>query len=232
MAYQLINPQWAQGRRIQGVLFDMDGVILDSEKLYSQFWQEALQALGYPMTREQAIQMRSLNRDAGAAKLQSFFGPEVDYAAARNKRIELMDLFVRTHGIEPLPGVYDLLDVLDTLGIPAAITTSSPPERVREYLEPLSLFHRFQAICTVYQVAKGKPEPDIYLFGAESLGLRPEACIAIEDSDTGILSACRAGCLPVMVPDQDVPAASTLPRLYALADSLSDIPPILQSVNG
>ena len=75
MAYQLINPQWAQGRRIQGVLFDMDGVILDSEKLYSQFWQEALQALGYPMTREQAIQMRSLNRDAGAAKLQSFFGP-------------------------------------------------------------------------------------------------------------------------------------------------------------
>lgn len=230
MAYELKNPQWAAGRRVKGVLFDMDGVILDSEKLYTRFWQEALQSMGYPMTRNQAIQMRSLNRDAGAAKLQSFFGPGVDYAAARSKRIELMDLFVRSHGIEPMPGVTELLDVLDAQGITAAITTSSPPERVQEYLVPLGLYHRFQAICTVYQVAKGKPEPDIYRFGAESLGFQPEDCLAIEDSDTGILSAYRAGCLPVMVPDQDIPAEDTLPRLYALADSLWDIPQILQSV--
>lgn len=227
MAYKYFNPQWAEGRRVLGVLFDMDGVILDTEKLYTRFWQEALNALGYPMTRAQALQMRSLNRNEGLAKLESFFGPGVDYAAARGKRIELMDAYIAIHGVEPMPGVTELLDELDRRNIPAAITTSSPVERVHTYLDRLGLTPRFQKICTAYQVAHGKPAPDIYQFGAESLGLLPEQCLAIEDSDTGILSAYRAGCLPIMVPDQDVPQPETLPRLYALADSLLDIPAIL-----
>lgn len=231
MAYELKNPGWAQGRRVEGILFDMDGVILDTEKMYTRFWQEALNTLGYPMTREQALGMRSLNRGAGEAKLQSYFGPEVDYQQARNKRIELMDAYVADHGVEALPGIGELLTYLDARGIAAAITTSSPMERVVQYLKPLGLFDRFQKICTGYQVAKGKPEPDIYLFGAESLGLNPKNCIAIEDSDAGILSAYRAGCLPVMVPDQDIPAPETLPRLYALANSLFDLPEVIEGVN-
>lgn len=227
MAYEIKNSQWRKGP-IRGVLFDMDGVILDTEKLYTRFWQEALQALGYPMTREQALGMRSLNRDAGAAKLKSYFGAAVDYAAARSKRIELMDAFVRLHGVEPKPGICELLDYLKSRGIPTAITTSSPMERVEEYLTPLGLRNRFDRIVTGYDVPKGKPEPDIYLAGAAAIGIPPEQCIALEDSDTGILSAYRAKCLPVMVPDQDVPAAETLPRLYALASTLTDLISIVE----
>lgn len=227
MAVTVMKPEWDVRRPIQGVLFDMDGVILDTEKLYTRFWQEAAQALGYPMTKEQALGMRSLNRGFGAEKLRSYFGPEVDYMQVRNLRVSMMNAFVAENGVEAKPGIRELLDALDAKGIPCAITTSSPVERVRQYLVPLGLFDRFQKICTGYEVPKGKPEPDIYLFGAESLGVPPESCLALEDSAAGILSAYRAGCLPVLVPDQDAPNAETLPRLYALADSLADVIPLL-----
>ena len=83
---------------IKGILFDMDGVVLDTEKLYTRFWQEAAQFYGYPMTKEQALGMRSLNRGVGEAKLKSYFGQSVDYEQVRNKRMELMDAFIEREG--------------------------------------------------------------------------------------------------------------------------------------
>ena len=74
---------------------------------------------------------------------------------------------------------------------------------------------------------KSKPEPDIYLRGAAELGLQPGECLALEDSPAGILSAYRAGCLPVMIPDQDQPTEETLSMLYAKADSLTDVVALL-----
>ena len=116
-----------------------------------------------------------------------------------------------------------LLDALDEKHVPRAVTSSSPQARIRAYLEPLGLYHRFGRIVTAYDVPHGKPEPDIYLKGAEALGLAPEKCLALEDSPSGILSASRAGCLSVVIPDQDQPDADTLSRVYAKADSLADI---------
>ena len=208
---------------IRGLLFDMDGVVLDTEKLYGRFWREAAIDLGYPMTHEQALGMRSLSRTAGQAKLESYFGPGISILEVRNRRVELMDAYIKVHGVAPKPGIQELLDELDRRGIPRAITTSSPIDRVETYLTPLGLLNRFDKICTGYDVPKGKPEPDIYLYGAASLGLSPGECLAIEDSPAGLLSAFRAGCLPVMVPDMDQPDAETERLLYAKADSLKDI---------
>lgn len=209
--------------QIEGVLFDMDGIVLDTEKLYARFWQEAAVALGYPMTWEQALGMRSLSRVAGQAKLESYFGPGISIEAVRAKRIELMDRYIDENGVEAKQGIGELLDYLDEQGIPRAITTSSPLERVERYLKPLGLLERFDKICTGYDVAKGKPEPDIYLYGAASIGIAPEHCLALEDSPAGVLSAFRAGCVTVMVPDMDHPDAETQPRLHAVADSLADV---------
>ena len=208
---------------VKGVLFDMDGVVLDTEKLYARFWAEAAQALGYPMTYEQALGMRSLNSQAGQAKLESYFGPGVSRAAMRDKRVELMDAFVAKHGVSPKPGIVQLLDALQEKGISAAITTSSPPERVASYLAPLGLLERFDKICTGYEVKHGKPAPDIYLYGAESLGVPPESCLAIEDSPAGIESAYRAGCMAVLVPDLDQATETMRSMMTAEADTLADV---------
>ena len=216
----VVNKDFKKRTAIKGVLFDMDGVVLDTEKLYTRFWQEAAQYYGYPMTKEQALGMRSLNRGVGEAKLKSYFGESVDYERVRNKRMELMDAFIEREGVERKPGITDLLDYLDAHGIKRAIATSSPLERTKLYLTQVGIIHRFDVLVSGYMVEKGKPEPDIYLYAASQLGLKPNECMVLEDSPTGILAAHRAGCIPVMVPDQDEPDEETKKLLYGVADSL------------
>ena len=222
MAVTVYHPQW-KTKKIRGVLFDMDGLVLDTEKLYTRFWMESAHDLGFPMNFQQALGLRSLNRTAGQEKLTEYFGPGISYSEVRNHRIELMDAYIEKYGIDVKPGIFELMDHLASQGISSAITSSSPMENIRRHLSAHNLLHRFDKLCSGYDVPKGKPEPDIYLHGAASLGLRPEECLALEDSPTGILSAYRAGCLSVMVPDQDQPSEETISLLYAKADSLSDI---------
>ena len=208
---------------VLGVLFDMDGVVLDTEKLYARFWAEAAHALGYPMTYEQALGMRSLNSEAGQAKLESYFGLGVSRAEMRDKRVELMDAFVAEFGVEAKPGIHELLDELKERGIKTAIATSSPKPRATAYLQSLGLLEKFDCICSGHDVAHGKPEPDIYLHAAACIGLAPGNCLAIEDAPAGIESACRAGCMPVLVPDLDGSDEAMRKMLFAEADSLLEI---------
>lgn len=213
---------------VEAILFDMDGLVLDTEKLYTRFWQEAANALGYPMTREQALGMRSLNRGAGLAKMQSYFGEMVDYDAIRGKRIEMMDAFVEKEGVFLKTGIHELLSYLKERGIKTAIATSSPIERTILYLTSVGLEKSFDELVSGYMVEKGKPEPDIYLYAAEKLGVSPEHCMVLEDSPAGILAAHRAGCIPVMVPDQDEPDEETKTLLYAKAESLLAVMNLLE----
>ncbi len=208
---------------VEAILFDMDGLVLDTEKLYTRFWQEAAVALGYPMTKEQALGMRSLNRGAGLSKMQSYFGENVDYDGIRGKRIEMMDAFVEKEGVTLKPGIHELLACLKEKGIKTAIATSSPIERTILYLTSVGLEKSFDELISGYMVEKGKPEPDIYLYAAKKLGVKPEHCMVLEDSPAGILAAYRAGCKPVMVPDQDEPDEDIKPLLYAKAASLLEV---------
>lgn len=208
---------------VEAILFDMDGLVLDTEKLYTRFWQEAATICGYPMTKEQALGMRSLNRGAGLAKMQSYFGPDVDYDEIRGKRIELMDAFVEKEGVTLKPGIHELLGFLKERGIKTAIATSSPIERTMLYLTSVGLQNSFDELVSGYMVEKGKPEPDIYLYAAKKLGVATSHCVVLEDSPAGILAAHRAGCLPVMIPDQDEPDEETKPLLYAKVESLDKV---------
>jgi len=232
MSVHYCNPQWGAQRPIRGILFDMDGLVLDSEALYTRFWREAANALGFPMTVEQSWGMRSLGKKLGQPYLESLFGPTVDYTTLRQKRIELMDAYVEKYGIDAKPGIYELLDYMEENQIPGAITSSSPMEFIERHLSNANLLHRFQKLCSGHSIPNGKPAPDIYLLGAKELGLKPEECLALEDSPTGILSGYRAGCLPVMIPDLDQPNEDTQNLLFAKADSLTDIIDILKQQNG
>ena len=217
----IYNPEkWNKNAQIKGLLFDMDGLILDTEKLYTRFWQEAARALGYPMTREQALGMRSLSREFGEAKLQSYFDKPISYEEVRLKRIELMNAFIEKEGVEIKAGVQELMTYLKENGIKAAIATSSPLDRTEKYLRSVGLDNAFDKLISGYMVKRGKPEPDIYQLAALELGLDPQECLALEDSPSGLLSASRAGCLPVMIPDQDQPTEETKRLLFAKAERL------------
>ena len=232
MAITFYNPQWGAQRPIRGILFDMDGLVLDSEILFTRFWREAANLLGYPMTVEQSYGMRSLGKALGQPYLESLFGPGIDYTTVREKRIELMSAYVAEHGIAPKSGIYELMDYLEAAGIPAAIASSSPLDAIEKHLSAANLLHRFQKVCSAHSIPNGKPAPDIYLLTASELGLKPEECLALEDSPTGILSGYRAGCLPVMIPDLDQPGEDTQKLLFAKADSLADVIDIIKAQNG
>ena len=214
---------------IRAVLFDMDGLILDTEKLYSRFWMEATAFYGFPMTYEQSLGLRSLNHKAGEAKLKSYFGDAIDFNQVHDKRIELMDVFVKKEGVEQKPGVQELVAYLKANNIKTAIATSSPLDRAKEHLTSVGLLDCFDQIVSAKMVKTGKPAPDVYLYAAECVGVKPEECMILEDSPTGILSGYRAGCIPVMVPDQSRADEETKKVLYAEVEGLESVITLLES---
>ncbi len=220
---EICNKNLYHGTSIKGVLFDMDGIVIDTEKLYTRFWQEAAQSLGYPMTYEMGLGMRSLSLEAGERQLKAYLGQDIDYHQVRNKRIEMMSAYIEENGVETKPGIHELLSFLKEKGIKTAIATSSPLDRAKTYLGQVGLADDFDEIISGHMVEKGKPEPDIYLFAASQLGLRPEECLVLEDSPTGILAAHRAGCVPVMIPDQDAPDEVIKRNLYGVVKSLQTV---------
>ncbi len=213
--------------KIKGVISDMDGVILDSEKLYVRFWCEAGQFYGFPFERKHALGIRSMARPFAIERLQGWFGDSFDYDTVRNKRIELMNAYVEKHGIEAKPDAEKLLSYLKEKGIAVALATATPKDRAEEYLRRVGLLQYFDEVVSARMVKNGKPAPDIYLFAAEKLGLKPEECMALEDSQNGIRSANAAGCKTVMVPDLDGPTEEIMPLLYDVADGLWDVVRIL-----
>lgn len=220
---EFCNTDLKKRATVKGVLFDMDGVVLDTEKLYTRFWREAAQSLGYPMTHEMALGMRSLSREVGERQLKAYLGQDVDYQAVRNKRIEMMNAFIEENGVEIKASIHELLDYLKAKEIKTSIATSSPLDRAEKYLSQVGLLHKFDEIVSGHMVEHGKPEPDIFLYAASKLDLLPEECFVLEDSPTGLLAANRAGCIPVMIPDQDQPDDEVKKLAYAIAQNLLKI---------
>lgn len=209
--------------KIKGVISDMDGVILDTEKLYVRFWCEAANFYGYPMERRHALSIRSMARPFAIEKLKGYFGEDFDYYAVHDKRIELMDKYIEKNGIEAKNGAKALLSYLKDNGYRVALATATGIERTEKYLKQQGLYEFFDEIVCASMVEHGKPEPDIYIYAAEKIGLKPQECIALEDSQNGIKSASSAGCKTVMVPDLDEPADEIKPLLYDVADGLEDV---------
>lgn len=212
---------------IKAVIFDMDGLIFDSEKLLVKYWRQAANEMGFPMEREHALNLRSLARKFAEPYLQGLFGSGFDYAKVRARRMELMAQHLERHPLELKPGLAQLLGFLDEKGVPAAVATATDITRASEYLERAGVLERFSRIVCASMVESGKPKPDIYLYAAAQLGLPPQECAALEDSPNGVRSASSAGCATIMVPDLTEPDEELKALIYARAESLADVPRIL-----
>ena len=216
---------------VKGVIFDMDGLMLDTEKLLMRFWIESAKYFGFDMKPEHVLSIRSLAGKYAAPKLQKIFGNEFDYTAVRQRRIKLMNSFIEQNGIEKKAGLDKLLEYLKNNGYKIAVATATDKERAYKYLTDVNVWHYFDKFVCNAMVENGKPEPDIYIKACQELSLNPEECIALEDSPNGILSAYRAGCKPVMVPDLSQPDLDTKKLLYKKIDTLDKLIDLLEVEN-
>ncbi|MBO4695837.1 MAG: HAD family phosphatase [Lachnospiraceae bacterium] len=211
---------------IKAVLFDMDGTLIDTERYFRVFWPKAMAEFGFTMSDEQALQMRSLGRPFAPAKLKEWFGETVDYPTIRARRTKMMEAEFAKDGLQLKAGAEEILEELQRRGIPAYVVTASPIERTERYLTQVGIRKYFPRIISATEVKQGKPAPDVYEYACREIGLEPSECAAVEDSPNGVLSAYRAGCKVIMVPDQS-DAEEMREYLYAVAPTLKEIGELL-----
>lgn len=208
---------------IKAVIFDMDGVLIDTEKWLQKYWRQAAAEAGFEMKPEHTLAIRSLAGKFAEPYLKSIFGEEFSYWTIRERRKELMKAHIAECGIEKKPGVDEVLDYLRMHGIRTAVATATDPLRTKEYLTDIGIYEKFDRIVCATMVEHGKPKPDIYLYACEQMGENPKDCIAVEDSPNGVRAAVDAGLRTVMVPDLTRADEETAQIITAEADTLFDL---------
>lgn len=211
---------------LKGVLFDMDGLMFDTERIGLMGWLEAGRQLDIPITPELVAQLRG----TGVAQCRAIFNaaiPGAHYDEARALRLAFARAYIRENGLPVKEGLYELLEWLRERGIPMALATSTDRERALGYLDMAEVRPYFQAVVFGTEVANPKPAPDIFLAAAAQLGADPADCAVLEDSPNGLTAAKAAGCRAVFVPDLTM-AADDL--WDAKADNLAQVIPILREM--
>ena len=188
-------------KMVQAVIFDMDGTLLDTEKLNVRFWMQAGKTKGFDITREDVLYIRSLAAPLSAQYFQSRFGPSFDFDDVREERRRLMKEHVETEGVEAKPYVKEILEYLRSKNIRTAVATATGEPRMRQYLKMVGIDGLLDRMICTSMVKNGKPAPDVYLYACSELDCRPEDCIAVEDAPNGVRSAYSAGCKVVFAED-------------------------------
>lgn len=202
----------------KGIIFDMDGLMLDTEPIYWASMQQAASELGYNFDEMHAAFIgRSIS--AWQATLNQIFG--ADYPQFRSRRRQLWEQHVQEIGVAQKAGLDELLNQLDEDGLLKAIATSS--SRPDALLCLGQLANRFDTIVTGDEVNRGKPAPDIFLLAAQRLSLSPESCLALEDSESGALAALAARLTVILVPDLKQPSGELAAQVHQVCSSLHDV---------
>lgn len=215
---------------IEAVVFDMDGVIFDSEKLYRKHWMITGSEYGIEEEKMRRLcdQIAGATREHNEKLMKSHFGEDFDYNQFREKTMNRMDAEILECGLALKPGVMELFGYLKDNSYKIALATSTQQERAERNLRNAGILDVFDHIVYGGTVPNGKPAPDIYLKACEQLGVEPAFAVGVEDSINGVKSSAAAGLYTIMVVDLVKPTEETRALAGAVYDSLFDVMKFLQ----
>jgi HAD superfamily hydrolase (TIGR01509 family) len=216
--------------QIKAVIFDMDGLMYDSERLAREAWRDIGARHGLDFTDDLIGQTIGLKCSEVRSLLQRHFdaaGAEVNARDLHRERNELLIDRIEAEGAPVKPGLYDLMDHIRALGLQAAVASASSPRRVDALLRKSGLADAFDAVVTGADAENGKPAPDLFFEAAARLGREPQECLVLEDSANGALAAHAAAMPLILIPDEVEPAEEIRALALAVLPSLADVIPLL-----
>ncbi|HJV63268.1 MAG TPA: HAD family phosphatase [Albitalea sp.] len=206
----------------RAAIFDMDGLLLDSERPVRSAWLRAIGEAGVALDEARYLQLVGRNEADSRRMLETWLGPACSYDAARARAAALLDEALGADGYAVKAGVVALLDTLRSRGVPCAVASSTHREEVEARLRQAGLADFFDGFNGGDEVARGKPHPDLFLLAARRLQHAPDHCLVFEDSEHGARGAIAAGMSVVIVPDLVHPSDDARERSLAVLASLHD----------
>ncbi|MDE6108420.1 MAG: HAD family phosphatase, partial [Oscillospiraceae bacterium] len=212
---------------VRAIIFDLDGLLVDTEIIAYRTYQELLAQIGGAFTKEVYVRQYS-----GKTLRENVVRFIRDYSLPWSmeeglEKVTAMEAGLLSQGVELKPGGKELLAYLKSHGYRTALATSSVEDRARRMLRQHGLTEYFEQFVFGHEVDKGKPAPDIFRLACEKLGEAPENCLVLEDSGAGIQAARAAGIPVICVPDMKRPPQETLEQTAAVLDSLDLVIPYL-----
>lgn len=215
---------------IEALIFDMDGLLFDSERVVQRSWNMTGEALGIGRVGEHIYNTLGMNAKSRTEYFYSVYGPDFPvedfHAGTRVNFRKIAD----SEGVLLKPGVKELLEYGKAQGLKMAVATSSRREYSESLLKEGGIYEYFDGFVFGDMVKNAKPDPEIYLSACKSIGVKPENAMALEDSPNGIRSAYAAGLCPVMVPDLVKPDEEICALAYEIMDSLCEVKEMLRKM--
>lgn len=213
---------------IRAVIFDMDGLMYDTEPLVEKCWRKAARHSRMTMTPQTLSALRSRDSADREAYLKSIFGDRIDYKRLERVMYKELHTIIGDKGLPLKPGLWELLVYLKRNGYKLAVQTTNTMDAARWYLNISGCTEFFDVVVAGRSVQHGKPEPDIYLKAVELLELEPAECLVLEDSPSGIIGAHRAGCMSLMIPDMDPPTRGVSALSQGIVEDMEQVIPFLR----
>jgi HAD superfamily hydrolase (TIGR01509 family) len=214
----------------RAVIFDMDGLLLDSEPIAQDAWHRAAKLWGFDIPADLYSQVIGRHTRDTERIFKTFLGADFPFHEIRQHRLKYADDYITKHGLPIKPGVIELLTMLQEQAVPRAVATSTEREEALRRLHIAELSQYFDIFCGGDEVANGKPAPDLFLLAAERLRVDPGTCVVLEDSEFGVRAAKNAGMIPLLIPDLKPPSDEVKTLAYEVFPSLHEVKTIMMQV--